>query len=975
MKKVSFFLLAALLMISCSKKEMEMDTTQKTETSQLLSFRAEIARDYIPEGLKSTVNLATGASAFEEADEVALTDGTVTGIYRYDGEQFVFATGTALPEDKLASAQAFFPASIATKGEGKSFQVTLPATQVYTDETFVNPPMSGAWQSGDKVFRFSYLCTILKVSASEGAAVSGKTLSGFSFTSHEASVCGSAQCEDGVLVMAADGGRSISVSGTPEEGVGTPTSWYLLLPAQTYTGGFELTLSFSDGKTYTYSTDKDIALAAGHLSAMDAFACLYFSGGSGSARNPYRIATKADMTEMRDKLNGSSKAEFIDKYYIQTADIDWGGTAKPVICTEASSPFKGYYDGQGHTIRNFKLNRGNATNAAYVNSALFGVLEGATIKGVTVENISFEYERPAQYSAGIAARALAGTLIEDCHVVSSSLLSKSTSVGAIAGELDASTVRSCSATDVTLRGAGGNGNAYGVGGLVGVINGASASIVSGCSFNGGSVTAVANSISGDGGNGKAGGLVGCVFYNSVGTTIENCSFSSTFTSPGGSCGGIVGDMGGGTFLEGCTVESGSTVTSTGGDNVGGVVGYIQPHKNSGHVSGCVFKGSLSGAGARTGGIAGSDQSVAISDCRVADADVKGAGQYVGGLVARLGKHGSFNYSASISGCSLENSTVECTCENNSTYAGGVVANVEGSTAACPVTIERCSSTGAVTGPGRYIGGILGNVASPVLVNECWSTADVTCTAAVAISDKFWGGHIGGIVGNINNGIDNVLVINCTYYGGRITDNGSWGGDYGAAVGGIVGDMAWSNKATGDIRPDYCVNCFAHPASVSTNHYAAGGIVGAVNRQIVDNCYSPVTEVTTSTGQRRGSVLGYQVAGGRTVNCYAVLGAGKGCHDNSTATAAGTESTFQVQYPTDAQMKADSYSVKVTSSGTTVGSLLEALNLGAKLYNEGGDGIAHHGTLPYGVEAKSWVKTSAYPYPVISGSPLAPSASE
>ena len=104
-------------------------------------------------------------------------------------------------------------------------------------------------------------------------------------------------------------------------------------------------------------------------------------------------------------------------------------------------------------------------------------------------------------------------------------------------------------------------------------------------------------------------------------------------------------------------------------------------------------------------------------------------------------------------------------------------------------------------------------------------------------------------------------------------------------------------------------------------------------------------------------------GGRVVNSYYTF-QGEGSH-----TAGGaTEDTWRMTSLTDEQMRAAAATVTIPTTGTNAASLTDALNKGATLYNDGGDGIAHHGTLPYGVRAKAWAKGS-YPYPVLVDSPL------
>ncbi|MHC4867273.1 MAG: hypothetical protein ACYTEX_24630, partial [Planctomycetota bacterium] len=72
-----------------------------------------------------------------------------------------------------------------------------------------------------------------------------------------------------------------------------------------------------------------------------------YGGGSGTAGDPYRISTAADMNAI-----GTNSGDF-DKHFVVTNDIDMSsipGTSYNLIY-----PFTGVFDGNNHTISNFSL--------------------------------------------------------------------------------------------------------------------------------------------------------------------------------------------------------------------------------------------------------------------------------------------------------------------------------------------------------------------------------------------------------------------------------------------------------------------------------------------------------------------------------------------------------------------------------------------------------------------------------------------
>ena len=101
---------------------------------------------------------------------------------------------------------------------------------------------------------------------------------------------------------------------------------------------------------------------------------VYFSGGDGSADNPYQIASKADFVSFVTNCNDPAvRDDFIGKAYLQTADIDMGGDALGPV-GNASAAFPGTYDGGGHPIKNYSAG-----------SALFPHTQGARLMNIVLQ--------------------------------------------------------------------------------------------------------------------------------------------------------------------------------------------------------------------------------------------------------------------------------------------------------------------------------------------------------------------------------------------------------------------------------------------------------------------------------------------------------------------------------------------------------------------------------------------------------------
>jgi hypothetical protein len=213
-----------------------------------------------------------------------------------------------------------------------------------------------------------------------------------------------------------------------------------------------------------------------------------YSGGSGTAGDPYLISNAADLNTL-----GDTSADW-SKCFKLTADINmsaYTGTQYKII-GNSSPQFTGSFDGDGHKIRNLTY----TTTAATSYVGLFGFTEGATIKNLGLEDVNI--------SAGGGR------------------------TGCLAGDTNNGTITFCYSTgSVTSNTA--SSYAY-TGGLVGYQSmGAITSSYSSSSVN---CTAKSSAISG--------GLVGWLDDSSITSSCSTGSIAATSTSTNAYAGGLVG---------------------------------------------------------------------------------------------------------------------------------------------------------------------------------------------------------------------------------------------------------------------------------------------------------------------------------------------------------------------------------------------------------------------------------------------------
>ncbi|MBN1788615.1 MAG: hypothetical protein JW806_09520 [Sedimentisphaerales bacterium] len=305
-----------------------------------------------------------------------------------------------------------------------------------------------------------------------------------------------------------------------------------------------------------------------------------YSGGDGSAGDPYRIADVNDLLEL------AADTSNYDKSFRVINDIDLSGYSftNAVIASEYSQPFIGVFDGNDHVISDLTIDAGNNYYAG-----LFGRIdENGVITNAAIEDVNIT----GGSSSGGLAGSNSGT-ITGCYVTGT--VSGFEYVGGLVGY--GSNITNCYATGTV------SGGWWATGGLVG--DGSNITDChADCSVNG---------------RMYAGGLVG------EGGNITNCyatgavfgQWESQMYWPQGYAGGLVGD---GSNITNCYATG--SVDVDGDLYAGGLVG-------AGHtITDCYSTGAVNGGNRTTGGLAGSGHT--ITNC-YSTGTVDG-NDLVGGLV-------------------------------------------------------------------------------------------------------------------------------------------------------------------------------------------------------------------------------------------------------------------------------------------------------------------------------------------------------
>ncbi len=258
-----------------------------------------------------------------------------------------------------------------------------------------------------------------------------------------------------------------------------------------------------------------------------------FLDGAGTQESPYLLTEEGDFDILRNAVNVNGES-FAGVYFRIENDIDFYAFA-PI--GNKAHPFGGILDGNHK-----KLTGVIASGESYV--GLFGALNGATVKDVTLE---VEVSVTDGFVGGLAGYVTGKTTVTNVTVEGS--VTGLTSVGGILGAVFAgTTIENCVNKATITATAAANANSV-AGGIAGGTEGAVA--IRGCE-NHGEVSA----------NGAfVGGITGV--FRAGGTIIENCKNFGNITGTkdvGGIVGALRAPMGVNYVYEGATVASNAVDT-------------------------------------------------------------------------------------------------------------------------------------------------------------------------------------------------------------------------------------------------------------------------------------------------------------------------------------------------------------------------------------------------------------------------------
>ncbi|MBR5704314.1 MAG: hypothetical protein IKX45_08705 [Bacteroidales bacterium] len=603
-----------------------------------------------------------------------------------------------------------YPSSIYTD----ETHVTLPAVQDYRAGGFAEGmyPMAGYSADGSTV-TINHLCSIIKVSVKRATGGSADTDNLVSVTfkgKNNEQVSGSFTVNysgatlTGASAAAAD--KEVRVVKNSTTSTSTAVDYYIVVPAQNYTAGFDIIIQDVNGDIQTKSAGA-INMAAGKMYTPDEFAFEPTGMATG-----IEIATAEDLIAFATAYNNNEYAELGQALIATiTSDIAFDATTSAAfngtngIGTDdngkgGTNHFNGIFNGGNHIISGLE-----ATVPMFSSIGANG-----TVSNLTLDNtcsFAFTHANTSEGMFGAIAGYHKGTLDN------------------VKAAADVSLVAVADVTEMTT-----------LGGLVGYANGGK--LQNGCEYSG-----LISTPDGFKSTGKLiiGGMVGR-FKNSG--SIADSNFkgainnaaqitSTDVNNPYLIIGGIAGYVDGGASVTSCTTTTEHADVASAYDGFNGKIvnkTTIAYHSAQGGIVGELNNGTVSSC---------TNAATIATSIFKASADTS---RYMktGGIV------GKSNANGAITGCT-NNGSVQHRSNPKYQDLGGIAGYNAGTITDCTnnAAINQMSS-GVGTKAGRYVclGGVIGENIADNKVSNVHNTANVEISSLEdnTISTECLGGVIG-----------------------------------------------------------------------------------------------------------------------------------------------------------------------------------------------------------------------------------------
>lgn len=199
-----------------------------------------------------------------------------------------------------------------------------------------------------------------------------------------------------------------------------------------------------ENRVTTYSAGVNTYYAKWRGTVWDGTTAASYDGGNGTAANPYKIATGAQLS----KLCGSSGGATAGQYFKLTDDImlndisnpAWRSTARGWKSTSnyLEYDFSGNFDGNGHVISGIYINNASDNRMG----GLFPSLRSsAVVENVGITDSSITFTGATSFAGGIAGASDGSFTIRNCFVASTVELYGVHTAAGLIGKVDSNSAQ------------------------------------------------------------------------------------------------------------------------------------------------------------------------------------------------------------------------------------------------------------------------------------------------------------------------------------------------------------------------------------------------------------------------------------------------------------------------------------------------------------------------------------------------------
>jgi len=900
MKTRYFFFLAAMGLLAGCVKETAAPEVSEVKTYLTVGINPETKthlggktgsdyKVYWSNGDQISVNGIASHALEGIADETQSTTFTIDGVL-------------STPYNIL------YPASIYTDAT----HVTLPAVQAYKADGFADGmfPMAGYSADGSSL-SINHLCAIVKIQvkrASSEPDTDNIIAVRFKGKNNEKVSGNFGITYDPAALSAVDGtGSDLEVRVVKNQATSTSKAaiYYLVVPARTYSNGFDIIVQDVNGHIMTKSKASSKTLEAGHMYSMPEFEFVPTGTELGivisSAEELVAFATAYNNKEYEGFDSSLIATLYSDITFDATSSAAFnatGGIGLKIAAGDSEDYyFEGVFDGANHAIKNLE-----ATVPLFTATNSYGTVQNLRLASTC--SFTFTHGNAAEADLGSVVGYHKGLLKSVTSYADVTIepgdITQVTALGGLVGRVTQGTVDGCdySGNLTVPAGFSVTNKATHIGGLVGEITNAAGVVKN--SYLYGTLETEARVSSTDKNNPYlfVGGIVGSVAAGAVrncnataNTTkivtinaknYEGTLFNHTTLAYHMAQGGIAGQNVG--TVEDCTnlattqnfVLTTGTNGSASDDNsryydVGGIVGL---NKAGATVSGCTNEGLIESRSTpriqKVGGVIGynlgtisscsneaslSFATTSISPYQMRVGEVGGVIGNNGGTVSEISNSGDISISRTENNASVELKFGGVIGLSTTAINGGVGKSISNSG-----NILDSYNGVTVTTDGLRFGGVVGRAQASV--QNVTNSGNVTFQmgSANAMSKLY----MGGIIGEMNNSA-NVEISGCEnsgeVYFNVNSKNAAHTGDY---VGGIVGYIHQDDEFTATVS-DNENSGYVHIACTSTTactDLIVGGVIGKMAESgTVSNCDNVDGEVALTfsnaahTDNYAGGVIG------------------------------------------------------------------------------------------------------------------------